>query len=239
MQYKIPSEQLLPFIKNEDLYKQVAAVLEVAIKAKKESEDNFYKNSIDPFSALFDAMVQGVSLDSWTQQEKSRQIQKTFQNSMGTFHQEILGSFDGWKSLGVGQIVDIVNDEKKIIAEVKNKHNTTKGNHKIAIYDDIKMLQGSKYAGYTGYYVEVIPKNKKVYDKEFTPSDNKLKERRGADKMIRVVDGKTFYDMASGQNETLKRFYSVLPKVASDILGEDFKKINADEDFAELFNKTY
>ena len=78
------------------------------------------------------------------------------------------GSIPGWKNLGTGGGLDILNKRKKIIAEIKNKHNTTKGNHKIEIYDAIKAkLKLVEYSGYTGYLVEIIPKGKKKYDKPF------------------------------------------------------------------------
>lgn len=86
---------LLPFISNKDLYEQVAVVLRVAEKATIGAEQKLYKNVIDPFSALFDASYQGISFDQWLKQEQSRQIQKTFQNAIGTFHQAILGSMPG------------------------------------------------------------------------------------------------------------------------------------------------
>ena len=79
----------------------------------------------------------------------------------------------------MGGGLDVINEEKKIIAEVKNKFNTTKGNHKVEIYDAIKSkLKMPQYAYYVGYFVEVIPQGKKKYDKPFTPPDNKTKKRR-------------------------------------------------------------
>ncbi|OGH64973.1 MAG: hypothetical protein A2821_00670 [Candidatus Magasanikbacteria bacterium RIFCSPHIGHO2_01_FULL_41_23] len=165
MDYQIPKKQLLPFIINQDLYSGVEFVLGVARNAVNNSEKDFYKNVVDPFSALFEVMTTGISSAEWMKKESARQVQKTIQNALGSFHQEILGHFTGWESLGVGNVVDLVNKDAKIIAEVKNKHNTTKGNHKVAIYDDLKKLLSTKYKGYVGYYVEVIPICKLPYSK--------------------------------------------------------------------------
>ena len=126
--YQLPKKQLLSFISNKDLYENVEAVLNIAHKATEDSERKLYSNVIDPFSALFEAMSINIKLSGWIKKEKSRQLQKTIQNAIGIFHQEILGSFSGWKSLGTGSVVDLVNEDLKIIAEVKNKYNTTKGN---------------------------------------------------------------------------------------------------------------
>ena len=38
-----------------------------------------------------------------------------------------LGSVPGWSKLEVGGIVDLVKDDKTIIAEIKNKYNTVSG----------------------------------------------------------------------------------------------------------------
>jgi len=231
--------ELLPFISNKDLYSHVWKVLSAAKKANSESEERFFSNVVDPFSAMFDSLCQGVSMKDWVKQEKSRQIQKTLQNSLGTFHQEIIGSMRGWRSLGTGKIIDVINEEKKIIAEIKNKFNTTKGNHKIAIYDDLRRMVTSKCPGYTAFYVEIIPPNKKTYNKPFTPSDNKTGTRRTKYNKIRVIDGKSFYEIASGDPDGLKKIYKALPIVICDLLrrAKDVSKDNSA--YMDLFNRAY
>lgn len=237
--YKIPDKDLLPFISNKNLYLSAEYVLGVAARAFEQSEKNIYKNTLDPFSAVFDAMAGDILLSDWRKKEVSRQIQKTLQNALGVFHQNILGSFDGWKNLGTGNIVDIVNEKSKIIAEIKNKHNTTKGNHKTAIYDNLNKLLSSAYKDFTGYYVEVIPKGRKEYNNEFTPSDNMSKSRRPVSDKIRVIDGKSFYTLASGYDNALEQIYLILPKVIGDILGQNPENIKKEELFLELFKRAY
>jgi len=227
MEYK----QRLPFISDEDLYKQVKHVLDIARDTSEKAESRLFENTVDPFSALFDAIFQGISLKQWLKQEKARQTQKTLQNALGDFHQEILGSIPGWKSLGKGNIFDLKNDKLKIIAEVKNKYNTTKGNHKVAIYDDLGGQLKSGYKGYTAYYVEIIPKNKIAYNKPFVPSDNRTHKRRPERKDIRVIDGKSFYHLATGDCEAIKKLYNALPGVIYDILG---KKGSADNSYLHI-----
>ena len=152
----------LKFISNHDLITAVSKVIKVIEKAEHDAETNMYKNVIDPFSALFHGITKSISYKDWLKQEKARQTQKTMQNSIGDFHQDILGSISGWKNLGVGGGLDVINEKMKIIAEVKNKYNTTKGNHLVKLYDDIKnTLKNNRYEKYTGYYVEVISKGRK------------------------------------------------------------------------------
>ncbi len=235
-------KNLLPFIKNKDLHAHVEKVLIVAKKSLADSEKKFHKNSVDPFSALFDAIWQNIPMAVWLDQEKSRQNQKTLQNALGDFHQNILGSVHGFENMGTGKgkVFDIKNNTKKILAEVKNKHNTTKGNHKVAIYDDLKaQLKKPAYKGYTAYYVEVIPKSKKVYNKPFTPSDNRTGKRRSVNEHIRQVDGKSFYTLATGDPEALRKLYEVLPKVIGRYLDRSIDKAIKDPSFKELFNRIY
>ena len=143
----------------------------------------------------------------------------------------------GWENLGRGSVIDIENNKKKIIAEVKNKHNTTKGNHKVAIYDDLASQLRTR-PGYTAYYVEVIPKNKKTYDKPFTPSDNRKHSRKAKNEAIRVIDGKSFYALASGDKDALKKVYEALPEVIAKVLKKSSRKLTK-KDLDALFGRVY
>ncbi len=232
---------LLPFISNEDLRSAVVEVIDKTNSAIKSAEEKLYSNAIDPFSAVFDASCFSIDYEEWFKKEKSRQIQKTLQNAIGDFHENILGSIRGWIKLPVGNVIDTVSKEKRIITEIKNKHNTTKGSDKKQLYDNLKsQLALKNYHGYTGYYVEIIPKNKKVYDKPFTPSDNVAGGRRPEREDIRVIDGKSFYALASGNDNALYMLYKILPKVISEVLNDPDVLTRASSDmFKELFASTY
>lgn len=191
-------------------------------------ELDLYRNTLDCFSAAIEALVQEVSLDEWLHQEKMRQVQKTKQNAIGSLHENILGCIQGVDNLPVGNLIDIVCNEKKIVAEIKNKHNTTKGNHKVAIYDDLAKVLEEK-PGYTGYYVEILPNNKKVYNTEFCPSDNKNHKNRPARSDIKKIDGRSFYALLTGHKDALDELYKELPKIAAEIINEEFKQeLNSD-----------
>lgn len=239
MSYKIPTKQLLPYISNEDLFSKVEGVINLTQAAVDMCEKNLYKNAIDPFSAIFDALIKDIFLKQWIKQEGSRQIQKTMQNAVGEFHQKILGCVNGWQDMGTGNVFDLLNKNKKIIAEVKNKFNTTKGNHKVAIYDDLESQLANKYKGYTAYYVEIIPQNRKEYNDVFSPSDNKTKTRRSGNEKIRRIDGNSFYFYATGEKNALRMLYNVLPTVIGVILNKNHEYLTKDKFFEELFGKAY
>ncbi|MCC8255819.1 Eco47II family restriction endonuclease [Vibrio campbellii] len=207
-------------------------------------ELDLYRNTLDCFSAAIDSVAQGISLDDWMKQEKERQVQKTKQNAIGSLHEEIMGSIPGVKNLPVGQLIDIVCDGKKIVAEIKNKHNTTKGNHKVAIYDDLKQAISLR-PGYTGYYVEVLPKGRKAYDKPFTPSDNKTKQNRVANNAIRQIDGRSFYALLTGVENAIDELYQALPSIVAEVINEEFgtaldgKSVVNSNSFISNFKKAY
>jgi len=229
--------QLLPFISDKDFISEVQDVLRVDKSDSREIKSR--RNSVDPFSALFDSSIQRIPINLWFELEARRQSQKTLQNKLGLFHQNILGHVKGWNNLKSGNVVDIINQERKIIAEVKNKFNTTKGSDKIQIYDNFKFLINTKYSGYTGYYVEIIPKNKKKYDVEFMPSDNKKKKRRPKNKNIRIIDGLTFYDLATGHRNSLFMLYMAIPEAISRIFDFPMITILGEEEILSLFQDVY
>lgn len=216
----------LSFISDEKLFAIVNGILDIAIRSKIEAEKKFGKNVIDPFSVLFETAGFNFSNETWLASEQARQAQKSLQNHLGSFHQQVLGSFNGWEDLLTGGQVDIVNRDRKIVAEVKNKHNTVKGDNLKTVYDKLAntiLPKGMPYKDFTAYYVEVIPKRQGRYDVEFTPSDNETGENRPSHRQIRRIDGYSFYDLASGESDTLKKLFDVLPNV----INEYFNKIDS------------
>nr|WP_181718299.1 Eco47II family restriction endonuclease [Psychrobacter sp.]QJS05229.1 restriction endonuclease type II, Eco47II family [Psychrobacter sp.] len=218
-------------------------IVDSTYKAQQEEKD-IYKNTLDCFSAAIDASIRGITLEEWIESEKQRQAQKTLQNKIGDFHQKMLGTLEGVTDLGVGEVVDIIYEDKKIVAEIKNKHNTTKGNHKKSIYDDLVSVL-ERHEGYTGYYVEILPKNGRSYDKAFSPSDNTTKTSREKSEHIRVIDGKSFYKLITGDNNALKELYSLIPELTAEILKESFdinrnaNNIKDNQFFSELFEMIF
>tara|TARA_B100000963_G_scaffold358992_1_gene385054 strand:+ start:3449 stop:4147 length:699 start_codon:yes stop_codon:yes gene_type:complete len=197
-------------------------------------QTDIHKNVIDPFSSLFEAAVNSYTYDSWINAEVMRQKQKTLTNKIGHLHEELLACIIGVENLAKGLVVDILCEQKSIIAEVKNKFNTTKGNHKKEIYDDLSKLIDEKYHGFTGYYVEIIPKNPVRYNKQFTPSDNTTKSNRKGRDDIRIIDGYSFYSLLTGDENALFKIHQfVIKKLSEKMNLESIYK------FEELFNKAY
>jgi len=189
-------------------------------EAKNKAISKFNRNVIDPFSILWEMSSFDSNFDTWYVSELSRQAQKTLSNHIGMFHQNFLGSIEGWEDLGVGKMVDLVNHEKKIIAEVKNKHNTVTGAKLVDVYKELESLvmpNGQVYKSYTAYYVEIVPKKPIRANTTFTPPDKKTSTRCAPNEKIRKIDGASFYALVTGVEDALEQVFNALPKVIKDL----------------------
>ena len=226
-------KNMLKWISDKDLY----TICENIIKSTRENTSDAvdFTNIVDPFSAVFDVVLNDISYNEWFKNENIRQKQKTLQNQIGRFHQSVLGKVKGWKDLGTGDVVDLVNTDKRIIAEVKNKHNTVKGSDKIGVFDTLARALNYGYRGFTGYYVTILAKQS--VNRPFVPSDNEKRGRPEANEHIREIDGASFYEIATGSKTALADLYQYLPKVLAGITGVNSTKIIKDPWFSELFTK--
>jgi hypothetical protein len=208
----------LSWISDQDLLEAYQLLYDAIERGIKRTEENLGRNIIDPFSTVFTLMFFKFDAQKWQDMEVFRQNEKTLSNAIGAFHQHILGCVDGWQNLGTESVVDIVNDERKIIAEIKNKYSTVKGSEKINIYKSLKDSiydKRSKYQGYQAYYVTMIPRKPEGICKPFTPSDNKNGKKPPEDNAIMEIDGKRFYTLVTGSETALEDLFNAIPKIVA------------------------
>lgn len=206
----------LPWISDADLSTHVNHLLSATQAAKASAFTTLNRNVMDPFSAIFQMSGFAMTYNDWIKSEEARQSQKTMQNHVGAFHQNVLGSCNGWRNLNTGNNVDLVNSSQRIIAEVKNKHNTISGGDLSGLYyrlDRLVMPNASGYKGYTAYHVAIIPKRPVPYNIPFIPSDRATSARCNSNTLIRSIDGGSFYAMVTGSATALKDLFDVLPAV--------------------------
>jgi hypothetical protein len=224
----------LSWISDEDLVEQVQHLLNVAKNANL-STKTFEKNVIDPFSSIFEMAGFGVGFNDWVKNESIRQAQKSLQNHVGAFHQRILGKVDGWQDLGTGSEVDLINNKKKIIAEIKNKYNTVSGGKLADQYRSLELLvqqKASKFYQYTSYFVKIIPKDKLRYNRPFVPSDKAQGKKCPSNELIREIDGASFYHLVTGEKYALRELFIALPNVVKET---SYSKIS-NSDFTQLLS---
>ena len=214
---------LTTFLTDAALVAEVSHLLNTAEEALESRKAEMDRNVIDPFAALFEMAGFGLDQESWVRTELMRQAQKTLQNQVGNFHQNILGSIKGWENLQTGSVVDLVSHPQKIIAEVKNKHNTLSGGKRSDLYHNLEKLvmqKASRFRGYTAYLVTIVPKDPEGFDEPFTPSDKETGSRCPENPLIREIDGASFYNLASGEKDALSQLFQVLPEVVKKIAGK-------------------
>lgn len=144
----------LTYISDDSLLNCFKNLLVATSKGELKAKDNFERNIIDPFSTLLEMAIFDCDKNSWVKSETKRQTQKSLTNAIGTFHQQVLGSVAGWVNLRTTNQVDLINTERKILAEVKNKHNTLKASDKAALYNklhDMISKKNSIFKDYTAY----------------------------------------------------------------------------------------
>lgn len=228
-------ENILSFINNVDLIKCIDNLFHKVLALYAPIDNNekawhrrhFWKNGVDPFAIVASTIIGGRDAieKHLIEVENIRQIDKTISNAIGYFHQEILGHLDGCVNPGTNGEIDLIVERPtlKLIAEIKNKWNTTKGDDKTQPYDKLNRLIDSEYQGYTAYYVCMIPTPKirgyKVINKPFTPSKKKI--RRPLREDIREIDGKSFYHLLTGKPDSLFGLYEVFPKLLAYCINQN------------------
>lgn len=221
-----------PYVEDDVLVQEVEQVLNVVYDSLKEIDDSLFSNVLDPFSAFFDAVTQNITYVDWLEQEKHRQLQKTLQNAIGYFHQNILANVKGWSTPGVGGGNDVENKRRKIFAEVKNKWNTFNSSSMDATYEKMSRFLNDSKNGFKGYVVMIVPKYPRRYEKRFVPGGKEPKDN------LLEVDGATFYTLVTGDKNALKLLFEAIPKVI-DFIRRNSKFKGNPADFIALYNKAY
>lgn len=151
------SHRYLDFITDEHFFKCIENLHNSYLKAKADiSKRKFYSNKIDTVKLTFDSKFNKIDEENIIEVEILRQIDKSINNSIGTFHEQILGGIQGYE-IGNSSGFDIKAVDDTLFADVKNKHNTMNSSsaealfQKLARYaDDYKMAKC--------YWVQILAK---------------------------------------------------------------------------------
>ncbi|ACJ26857.1 Type II restriction enzyme eco47ii [Shewanella piezotolerans WP3] len=206
----------LEFISDEDLFAHVKKTVDkyrFSINLKE-----FNKNLIDPIKLTFDSKVYRKSIEEVIEAEALRQIDKSNTNHIGYFHQNIFEYFEGWEVPSKG--FDVINTEKKVFVEMKNKHNTmnSASSQKTYIKMQSKILRDDES---TCYLVEVIAK-----DSQDFPWKISLDGESVSNKNIRRMSIDKFYQLVTNNKDAFKLICQKLPLVIDDVISElDMKGI--------------
>lgn len=187
------------------------------------------KNDIDAIKTIFDITVKQIGFDGWANKELERQQDKTINNKIGEFHQELLGKVDGWVDLGIGDEteIDLKKEDNSVFIELKNKHNTMNSSSTKTCREKLENVI-EQYPNATAYWAYIISRKYK--------SENRVWKYQGREnEKIRRISGDLLYEMITGDSDALEKVYEAIPKAIVDILGEDYKLLPYDEKLMKEF----
>lgn len=122
------------FISDEHLLMCIENLHNSYLKAKNNiSKKSFYNNKVDTIKLTFDAKFNNINEEELIQSEVLRQIDKSINNSIGTFHEQILGGIKGFE-IGSLSGFDIKSNDDTLFADIKNKHNTMNSSSAEALF---------------------------------------------------------------------------------------------------------
>lgn len=206
------AHQYVDFISDEHLLNCIQNLHSSYLKAKNNiSKKSFYSNKVDTIKLTFDAQFNGINQEDLIQSEILRQIDKSINNSIGTFHEQILGGINGYE---VGNLsgFDIKAKDNTLFADIKNKHNTMNSSSSEALFQKLARY-ADDYKKAKCYWVQILSKGSfnehwkgEINGKEYSHS------------RVFKISGDQFYALLSGQPNALFQLYKALPLAIKDYL---------------------
>lgn len=200
------------FISDQHLLNCIENLYKAYIKAKNNiTKKSFYKNKVDTIKLTFDSKFNDISEEDLIQSEILRQIDKSINNSIGTFHEQVLGGIKGFE-IGNLSGFDIKATDDTLFADIKNKHNTMNSSSAEALFQKLARY-ADDYKKAKCYWVQILAKNSfnllwqgEINGKEYSHS------------RVYKISGDRFYALLSGQDDALFQLYKALPTAIKDYL---------------------
>ena len=234
----------LDFISDENLKKHIAETIKsYGENLQPYDIKKFNANIIDPIKLLFDKKVYGSSWEEIIKSEIFRQRDKSNNNSIGYFHQNIFRYIkgctvpkSGWDIIFEkvsGIEIENCGKVSKIFVEMKNKHNTMNAAASAKTYMKMQgqLLEDNNCVC---FLVEVIAKKSQNITWEISLDGQKQKHKR-----IRRVSIDEFYKIVTGKNDAFYQLCMILPQMIEEVIS-NFEDLNIPRDtvFEELKNNS-
>jgi len=200
------------FISNEHFLSCIANLHTSYLKAKENiSKKNFYSNKVDTIKLTFDSLFNDIDQEDLIQSEILRQIDKSINNSIGTFHEQILGGIEGYE-MGYLSGFDIKATDETLFADIKNKHNTMNSSSSESLFQKLAHYADT-YKSSNCYWVQIFAK--KSFNEKWTADIN---GKEYSHSRVYKISGDQFYALLSGQDDALFQLYKALPMAIKDYL---------------------
>ncbi len=189
----------LSWIDNEILQSHIETLIESAQNSLAQAQERRHSHVVDPFSSLSIAVAAQVKDSSELNRlQDTEAALRGMSNALGAFHQGVLGSIEGWKNHDAGY--DLECPSRKILAEVKNKHNTMNAATRRDVEGELNTALRQKSGSWTGYLVIIIPKKPERYERHIEGKASGVKE----------IDGTSFYYLATGDPNAIHDLFDFL-----------------------------
>lgn len=175
------------------------------------TKKEFYKNKIDAFKLTFDSNFNDLDEIAILKSEMIRQIDNSINNSIGTFHAQILGGIDGYET-GVLTGFDIKANDDTLFAEIKNKHNTMSSSASEPAFQRLARFADDNRISKC-YLVQILAKKSLNEKWEAIINGKEYSHSR-----FYKISGDQFYFLLTGQETAFFNLYQVLPKAIKDFL---------------------
>ena len=229
----------LQFISEENLTKHVKETIrQYGDNLKSYDLKRFNSNLIDPIKLIFDKNVYRTSWKGIVENEIFRQRDKSNNNVIGYFHQNIFSYIEGcvvpkegWDVIFTDNNgIDINgNTVSTVYVEMKNKHNTmnSASSSKTFIKMQNQILTDDNSAT---FLVEAI--SKRTQNIKWEP---KVDGKKMGHKLIRRVSLDKFYELVTGDKNAFYNLCMTLPNIIQNVL-TGTEEVSAPEDkvFEEL-----
>lgn len=200
------------FISDEHLLKCIENLHQSYLRAKENiSRPKFYKNKIDTIKLTFDARFSEINEAEILKSEILRQIDKSINNSIGTFHEQILGGIAGFE---VGNLsgFDIKAIDDTLFADIKNKHNTMNSSAAESLFQKLARFADT-YKQAKCYWVQILAKGS--FNEKWAADIN---GKEYSHSRVYKISGDQFYALLSGNETAFFDLYKVLPAAIDDFL---------------------
>ena len=205
-------KRYVDFITDEHLMYCIENLHSAYLKAKNNvTKKNFYSNKVDTIKLTFDSLINEIDEEKLIQSEILRQIDKSINNSIGTFHEQILGGIIGFET-GSLSGYDIKAKDDTLFADIKNKHNTMNSSAAEALFQKLKRY-ADDYKQAKCYWVQILAKSSFC---ELWSGDINGKEYSHS--RVYKISGDQFYALLSGQHDAMFQLYKALPGAIKDYL---------------------
>jgi len=206
------ANKYLNFVTDDHLLTCVSNLHQSYIKAKNDiSKLRFYVNKVDTIKLTFDSKFNDIAEEDLVNSEILRQIDKSINNFIGTFHEEILGGVNGYEKGNLSGF-DIKAIDDTLFADIKNKHNTMNSSAAESLFQKLAHYADT-YKKSNCYWVQILAKGS--FNTKWTAI---LNGKEYSHSRVYKISGDQFYALITKQEDAFMQLYKILPIAIDDYL---------------------